>query len=87
MREPLPEGAGPFRRLFAWIHDAPFHRRWEAMPLTFTVLVVGAILLGSALEAVPLFLVKSNVPTISSVQPYTPLEVAGRELEGLRGRG
>jgi cytochrome c oxidase cbb3-type subunit I/II len=29
---------------------------------------------------VPTFLVKSNVPTISSVKPYTPLELQGRDL-------
>jgi cytochrome c oxidase cbb3-type subunit I/II len=80
MREPLPANANPLKRFVAWLHDAPFHRRWEAMPLTFTVLVTVAILVGSLLEALPLFLVKSNVPTIASVQPYTPLEVAGRDI-------
>jgi cytochrome c oxidase cbb3-type subunit I/II len=29
---------------------------------------------------VPTFLVQSNVPTISSVKPYTPLELQGRDL-------
>ena len=29
---------------------------------------------------VPTFFVRSNVPTISSVQPYTPLEVHGRDI-------
>jgi cytochrome c oxidase cbb3-type subunit I/II len=80
LREPLPADAGAGRRLWAWLHDAPFHRRWEALPITFTVLVTVAVLVGSVLEAVPLFLVKSNVPTISSVHPYTPLEVAGRDI-------
>jgi cytochrome c oxidase cbb3-type subunit I/II len=28
----------------------------------------------------PTFLIKSNVPTIASVKPYTPLELAGRDL-------
>ena len=80
LREPLPADAGLGRRLFSWLHDAPFHRRWEGMPLFFTVLTAGAILIGTLFEAVPLFLVKSNVPTISSVHPYTPLEVAGRDI-------
>ncbi len=80
MREPLAADAGPVRRFIAWLHDAPFHRRWEAMPITFTVLVFVAVLIGTLFEAVPLFLVKSNVPTIASVQPYTPLEVAGRDI-------
>ncbi|MCK5846889.1 MAG: cytochrome-c oxidase, cbb3-type subunit II, partial [Bacteroidales bacterium] len=29
---------------------------------------------------VPGFMVKSNVPTIESVKPYTPLELAGRDI-------
>ena len=29
---------------------------------------------------VPTFLIKSNVPTIASVKPYTPLEVHGRDI-------
>ena len=29
---------------------------------------------------VPTFLIKSNVPTITSVEPYTPLELHGRDI-------
>ena len=29
---------------------------------------------------IPTFLIKSNVPTISSVKPYTPLELQGRDI-------
>ena len=38
------------------------------------------ILIGGAVEIIPTFLIKSNVPTISSVKPYTPLELQGRDL-------
>jgi cytochrome c oxidase cbb3-type subunit I/II len=38
------------------------------------------ILIGGLIELVPTFLIKSNVPTISSVQPYTPLELEGRDI-------
>jgi cytochrome c oxidase cbb3-type subunit I/II len=31
-------------------------------------------------EFVPMFLIKSNVPTIASVKPYTPLELQGRDI-------
>jgi cytochrome c oxidase cbb3-type subunit I/II len=58
-----------------WIH------RWlEAKPLTFTVLSVLAILIGGMVEIIPMYLVKENVPTISSVKPYTPLELLGRDI-------
>ncbi len=57
-----------------------FHRRIEGKPITFTVLSLIAILIGTLIEFVPLFVVKSNIPTISSVKPYTPLELEGRDI-------
>ena len=38
------------------------------------------IRIGGLIEIIPMFLVKENVPTISSVKPYTPLEVMGRDI-------
>ncbi|WP_373522584.1 cytochrome-c oxidase, cbb3-type subunit I [Aquiflexum sp.] len=62
-------------------HEGEFwHRAWERKPLFFTVLATIAILIGGVIEIIPTILVKSNVPTISSVQPYTPLELQGRDL-------
>jgi cytochrome c oxidase cbb3-type subunit I/II len=62
-------------------HEGEFwHRAWERKPVFFTVLATIAILIGGAIEIIPTILVKSNVPTIASVQPYTPLELQGRDL-------
>jgi cytochrome c oxidase cbb3-type subunit I/II len=60
--------------------QAAWHRRWEGLPLVFTVWVAIAVIVASLFEIIPLFLVKSNVPTIASVKPYTPLELAGRDI-------
>ena len=61
--------------------DKKWGHRWlEAKPITFTVLAVLAILVGGLVEIVPLYLIKENVPTLSSVKPYTPLEVLGRDI-------
>ena len=57
-----------------------WHSKWERKPVFFTVLVLVAILIGGIVEMVPTFLIKSNVPTIASVQPYTPLELHGRDI-------
>src|SRR5690606_24345865 len=57
-----------------------WHRWLERKPIQLMVLSLIAVAIGGALEMVPTFLVKSNVPTISSVQPYTPLELEGRDL-------
>jgi len=35
---------------------------------------------GGVIEMVPTFLIESNIPTIASVKPYTPLELQGRDI-------
>ncbi|MEZ5199658.1 MAG: cytochrome-c oxidase, cbb3-type subunit I [Bacteroidales bacterium] len=57
-----------------------WHRRLEGKPVVFTFWALIAILIGGIVEFVPMFLIKSNIPTISSVQPYTPLEMQGRDI-------
>jgi cytochrome c oxidase cbb3-type subunit I/II len=39
-----------------------------------------AVIVASLFEIIPTFLIRSNVPTIASVKPYSPLELAGRDL-------
>ena len=60
--------------------QAAWHRRWEGMPVTFSVWVAVAVISASLFEVIPMFLIRSNVPTISAVKPYTPLELAGRDI-------
>ncbi len=57
-----------------------FHTWLERRPVQLTLLATVAILIGGIIQIVPTILVKSNIPTISSVQPYTPLELEGRDL-------
>jgi cytochrome c oxidase cbb3-type subunit I/II len=61
-------------------HRGWSHRWLEARPLTLTALALVAVLIGGLIEIVPMILVKENVPTISSVKPYTPLELLGRDI-------
>ena len=56
------------------------HRWIERKPIQMLIFATIAILIGTAVELIPTFLVKSNVPTISSVKPYTPLELMGRDI-------
>ena len=56
------------------------HRWIESRPFQFTILATVAILFGGLVEMIPTFLVKTNIPTIASVKPYTPLELQGRDL-------
>jgi cytochrome c oxidase cbb3-type subunit I/II len=59
----------------------PYKHRWlEAKPITLTVLALVAVAIGGLVEIVPMFLIKNNVPMITSVKPYTPLEMVGRDI-------
>ncbi|MEX2596613.1 MAG: cytochrome-c oxidase, cbb3-type subunit I [Salibacteraceae bacterium] len=57
-----------------------WHRVLERKPMVLTILAVVAVSIGGLIEIVPTALIKSNIPTISSVKPYTPLELEGRDL-------
>jgi len=56
------------------------HSWLERKPVQFMLLTTVAILIGGLIQILPTILVKSNIPTISSVKPYTPLELQGRDL-------
>jgi cytochrome c oxidase cbb3-type subunit I/II len=60
--------------------EAAWHRFWERKPLRFTIFVTISVAVASLLEILPTFLIRSNVPSIASVHPYTPLELAGRDI-------
>jgi len=70
----VPKVTAPVKANTHWHH-------WiESRAILFSVLVVVAVAIGGIVEMVPMWVVKSNIPTISSVQPYTPLELEGRDL-------
>ena len=56
------------------------HSWLERKPVQFMILTTIAILIGGLIQILPTILVKSNIPVISSVKPYTPLELEGRDL-------
>ena len=58
-----------------------FRHRWiERRPVQFALLALVVILIGGIIEIVPTYIIKSNIPTIASVKPYTPLELHGRDI-------
>jgi len=57
-----------------------YHTWLERKPVKLTIYATIAILIGGIVQIVPTLLVKSNIPTITSVKPYTPLELEGRDL-------
>ncbi|MEB3800649.1 cytochrome-c oxidase, cbb3-type subunit I [Flavobacterium columnare] len=62
------------------LKNEKFHAWLERKPVQLTVLATIAILIGGIIQIIPTIVVKSNIPTISSVKPYTPLELEGRDL-------
>ena len=65
----------------AVVHGKQHWHRWiEARPVQMLVFSLVAVAIGGLIEMVPTFLIKSNVPTISAVKPYTPLELQGRDI-------
>jgi len=84
--EPAPRSRLEGAPVTAWAHkldlwlQAAWHRRWERKPFRFTIYVLISVAVASLFEIIPTFLIESNIPTIASVQPYTPLELAGREI-------
>lgn len=57
-----------------------WHRWIERKPTPLLVATLIVVLIGGAVEMIPTFMIKSNIPTIASVKPYTPLELQGRDL-------
>jgi cytochrome c oxidase cbb3-type subunit I/II len=65
-----------------------YHAWLERKPIQLTIFSVIAILIGGIVQIVPTIMVKSNIPTIASVKPYSPLELEGRDIyirEGCAG--
>ncbi|MEM9082572.1 MAG: cytochrome-c oxidase, cbb3-type subunit I [Planctomycetota bacterium] len=69
-----------FGRAGDQITNLSWHRRFEGLPFKFTLFVIISVVIASAFSLVPMFVIKSNVPTISTVEPYTPLELYGRDI-------
>ena len=56
------------------------HRWLERRGVRFALLVFAALIVGGIVEIIPMLKVQSNIPKISSVTPYSPLELAGRDV-------
>lgn len=62
-------------------HGTEHWHRWiERKPVQLLVVAFVMVIIGGVIELIPTFLIKSNIPTIASVKPYTPLELQGRDL-------
>lgn len=71
----------PLKAIWHTSENEHWHRKiFERKPVTLTVISLVAVAIGGMIEMIPTFMVKSNIPTIASVKPYTPLELQGRDI-------
>ena len=57
-----------------------WHRWIEKRPVQMLVWSLVIVAIGGAVEFIPTFLVESNIKTIPSITPYSPLELEGRDI-------
>ncbi len=56
------------------------HERIETSNFLMIVLVLLTVLVGGAVEIIPLFFQRSTTQPVEGLQPYTPLQLAGRDV-------
>lgn len=62
-------------------HKGEYWHKWiERRPVQMLIGSTIVILIGGIVEIFPMLLIGNNVPKIASVEPYTPLELEGRDI-------
>ena len=62
-------------------HNAPAgHERIETNNFLMIVLILVAVAIGGIVEIVPLFFQRSTTQPVEGLKPYTPLQLAGRDV-------
>jgi len=79
MNEEAAEAA-PLSKVYVPHGKQHWHSWIERRPMQMLVWSLVVVAIGGAFEMIPTFMVKSNIPTIASVKPYTPLELQGRDI-------
>ncbi len=62
------------------VEPRTLHEKMEGHAVALSVAALIAVVIGGVIEFVPTFLMEINVPTVTAVKPYTPLELQGRDL-------
>ncbi len=72
--------AYPLAKVYKKTGNEYWHNWIERRPIQLLIGSLIVVAIGGAIEIIPTFLIKSNVPTIAAVKPYTPLELHGRDI-------
>jgi len=57
-----------------------FHKWFERHSLILLIGILVVVSIGGLVQIAPLFLISSTIERVDGVRPYTPLELAGREI-------
>jgi cytochrome c oxidase cbb3-type subunit I/II len=74
------EAQAPARVTYTPHKGEHWHRWIERRPVQMLIAATIVILIGGIVEIFPMVMIDKQVPKIESVQPYTPLELAGRDI-------
>ena len=74
------EAQAPARIIYEAHNNEYWHKWIERRPIQMLVLSAILVLIGGLVEIIPMMLIDKNVPKITSVLPYTPLELEGRDI-------
>ena len=66
------------QKIFDWFADKVDN--WDQHAIKFTIYTTIAVLIGGLFELIPPFFLTQTVVPISSVRPFSPLELAGRDV-------
>ena len=62
-------------------HKNQYWHKWiENKPMTMLVFSAVAVMIGGIVQIIPMVFIDDNTPKIASVQPYSPLELEGRDI-------
>lgn len=56
------------------------HAKLERHGVAFAVVILGVASLGGLFEIAPLFTIENTIERVEGMRPYTPLELAGRDI-------
>ena len=75
-----PAEAVPLQKISNKVKGEYWHKVIERKPVRLLILSLVLVAIGGIVEIIPTAIVDSNIPTIESVKPYTPLELEGRDI-------
>jgi cytochrome c oxidase cbb3-type subunit 2 len=57
-----------------------FHKWFERHSLFLLIGILVVVSIGGLVQITPLFFIESTIERVEGVRPYTPLELAGRQV-------